>query len=199
MVCCLNYVHLIQVQWSWYQGPEWGIHAWTHHQVAKTHSSSWTAAERVERFTLVVTSVHKTDTLNKSSHIIEYIQYPFTILSFHNVWWILHEQNSNLICLYKEEKIMTNLLLPLLFTELYPFLLSPSPHFLGVQGFILVALHSIAFFAWACHCVFRSEKGMWSDAHSDTQFLLSIQHINHKPIAIQTKITTGRASTQFSS
>lgn len=108
----------------------------------------------------------------------------YTLL-FHNVQSVIHQHNCNV------ETMMANLLLPFLFAQLYPLLLSPSPHFLGVQGFILVALHSIVFFSRASHCVFRLEKGTWSDAHSDTQFLLHILHINCKPITMHTRFTTG--------
>ncbi len=92
---------------------------------------------------------------------------------------------------------MTNLLLPLLFTELYPFFLSPSPHFLGVQGFILVALHSIAFFVWACHCVFRPEKGMWSDAQFTHRYSISAVYLAHQPQAYSNTDKNHNWSSQY--
>lgn len=171
MVCCLDYLHLIQVQWSWYQGPEWGIQAWTHHQVAETHSSSWTAAEWVERFILVVTFVHKTDTLNEQ------------IRSYNSLYTLLNYDKPA-----PPSSVYGAVSLPPLSVSAFPGgsgLYSCSSSF---DSFLCLGL--------PLRLQIRERNVV---RHSDTQFLLSIQHINHKPIGIQTRITTGLASVQLSS
>lgn len=60
---------------------------------------------------------------------------------------------------------MSYLLLSFLFAQLDSFLFSPATHFLRIQGFVFVALHSIVVLRRTRHAVCEEEKeasGFWS-------------------------------------